>query len=235
MTCPPADDAFLVAMWPGVVVRTGERWLVAVDPALAQTGVYTVTMGGLPYQYAATVPPDSGATVASGLLGALSLQMQAAASPQGLYGLLLQEVPPTPPAQPSGLAVTVDGPAPDAISATLVSGGDGNAAARAFWLDAVLCSLPPCCVFGACMGDYTRMHAALAAHWLYSTAPGNVGSTGSGAGDFERMRLGPAELARGTSAWGAGGNAADGDLARTVPGQYFLSLRNKYVPPFMCV
>jgi hypothetical protein len=235
VTCTPADDAFLVEMWPGVVVRTGERWLIAIDPQLAQTGVYTVTMGGLPYQYPATVPPDSGPTIVAGLLTTLSLQVQAAASPQGLYGILLQEVPPPPPAQPAGLAVTVDGPAPDAITATLVSGGDGNAAARAFWLDAVLCSLPPCCVFGACQGDYTRMHAALAAHWIYSTMPQNVGSTGGGANDFERMRLGPAELSRGLSAWGANGNSADGDLAKTIPGQYFLALRAKYIFPFVCV
>lgn len=234
MTCVPADDAYLIATWPGVVVRTGERWLVAVDPGLVATGVYTVTMGGLPYQYAANVPPDTGQSVVGGLLVPLSLQVQAAASPQGLYGILLQEVPPPPPAQPAGLAVTVSGPAPDTISATLLSGGDGNATTRAYWLDAVLCSLPPCCVFGSCPEDYKRMHAALAAHWIYSTMPQNVGSTGSGANDFERMRLGPAELSRGLNAWGAGGNSADGDLARTVPGQYFLSLRAKYIVPIMC-
>ncbi len=234
MTCTPADDAFLVAAWPGVVVRLGERWLVAVDPELVATGVYTVTMGGLPYQYAATVPPDTAQTVVGGLLVPLSLQVQAAASPQGLYGILLQEIPTPPPAQPAGLAVTVDGPVPDAISAALVSGGDGNATARAFWLNAVLCGLPPCCLI-TCPADYTLMHAALAAHWIYSTMPQNVGSTGSSANDFERMRLGPAELARGVSAWGAGDAAADADLARTVPGQFFLALRARYVMPFRCV
>jgi hypothetical protein len=217
-----------------LVVRTGERWLVAVDPALAATGVYTVTMGGLPYQYSATVPPDDAQSIRAGLLSPLSLQVQAAASPQGLYGVLLQEVPPPPPAQPAGLAVTVSGPAPDSITVTLISGGDGNATTRAFWLNAVLCGLPPCCAV-TCPGDWTRMHAALAAHWIYTTAPQNVGSTGGGAGDFNRMRLGPAELARGVSAWGAGDAAADADLARTIPGQFFLALRARYVFPFMCV
>lgn len=233
MNCTLADDAYLIAAWPGVVVRTGERWLVAVDPNLAATGVYTVTMGGLPYQYAATVPPDTAQSVVQGLLLPLSLQVQAAASPQGLYGILLQEVPP-PPAQPAGLAVAVSGPGPDSITATLISGGDGNATQRALWLDAVLCGLPPCCAV-RCPGDWTRMHAALAAHWIYSTMPQNVGSTGGGANDFERMRLGPAELSRGVSAWGAGDAAADADLARTVPGQFFLALRARYIFPFMCV
>lgn len=234
MTCPLADDAYLIAAWPGVVVRTGERWLVAVDPALAATGVYTVTMAGLPYQYATTVPPDDAQSIRAGLLSPLSLQVQAAASPQGLYGVLLQEVPPPPPAQSAGLAVSVSGPAPDSITATLISGGDGNATQRALWLDAVLCGLPPCCAV-RCPGDWTRMHAALAAHWIYSTMPQNVGSTGGGANDFERMRLGPAELSRGVSVWGANDAAADADLARTVPGQFFLAQRARYIFPFMCV
>lgn len=234
MTCTPADDAFLTTAWPGVVTRSGERWLVVVDSQNVQTGVYTVSMAGLPFQYAATVPPDSAATVQQQLLAQFGLQVFAASSPQGLTGILLQEVPPPPPSQPSGLSVTVTGPAADTISATLVSGGDANLATRLYWLDAVLCSLPPCCLFTSCPGDYTRMHAALAAHWIYSTKPQNVGSTGAGANDFERMRLGPAELSKGANAWGAGGNTSDGDLARTVPGQYFLSLRRKYIFPIVC-
>jgi hypothetical protein len=231
-TCIPATDADLTTWWPGTVIRTGERWLVVVDAAA--TGVYTITMGGLPFQCAATVPPDTTTTIAQGLLVPLSLQLLAAASPQGLSGILLQEVPPQPPNQPTGLAVTATGPAPDTITATLISGGDSNEAMRLMWLDAVTCSLPPCWVFACCPGDYTRMQAALAAHWIYSTMPQNVGSTGSGANDFERMRLGPAELARGVQQWAANGNSADGDLARTVPGQYFLSLRRKYVFPILC-
>ena len=78
------------------------------------------------------------------------------------------------------------------------------------------------------------MHAALAAHWIYLTMPGNIGTTGSGANDFNSMRLGPAALTKGASVWGQAGAASDADLARTVPGQYFLSLRRKYVFPVLC-
>lgn len=233
-TCTPADDAFLIAAWPGVVVRAGERWLVTVDNALAQTGTYTVNMGGLPFEYAATVPPDTTTTIRSGLLAALGGQVLAAVSPQGLYGVLLQEVVPPPPAHPSGLSVTVSGPAVDTISATLISGGDTNAEARAEWLDAVLCSLPACCVFARCPADYTRMHAALAAHWIYSTMPQNVGSSGAGANDFESMTLGPASLKKGQSVEAALGQATDAELARTVPGRFFLFLRRKYLFPVVC-
>lgn len=234
MTCTPADDAFLTTAWPGVVTRSGERWLVVVDPNNVQTGTYTVTMAGLPFQYGATVPPDNAVTVAQGLLQQFGLQMFAAASPQGLTGILLQEIPPPPPAQPAGLAVTVSGPAPDTISATLISGGDANLATRLFWLNAVLCLMPDCRMVCFCGDDFRLMHAALAAHWIFSTKPQNVGSTGAGANDFERMRLGPAELSKGANSWGAGGNSSDGDLARTVPGQYFLSLRRKYIFPIVC-
>lgn len=233
-TCTPADDAYLVTAWPGVVARTGERWLVTVAEALAQTGTYSVTMTGLPFAFAATVPPDDATTIRNGLLSALGGQALAAVSPQGSTGILLQEVVPPPPATPTGLAVTVSGPAADTIAATLISGGDSNAAQRAYWLESVLCMLPPCAVFCRCPGDYTRMHAALAAHYLYTTAPSNVGSSGSGANDFERMRLGPAELSRGTGAWGQAGAAADADLARTVPGRFFLALRRKYIFPIVC-
>lgn len=234
MPCIPADDAFLIAMWPGVVVRAGERWLVVVDSGNAQSGTYTVTMGGLPFDYLAAVPPATAPTIRGGLLLQLGAQVLAAASPQGLTGILLQEIVPAPPALPTGLGVTVSGPAADTIAATLISGGDTNAAQRTFWLDAVLCSLPDCRTVCFCGNDYTRMHAALAAHWIYSTMPQNVGSNGGGANDFERMRLGPAELSRGQSTWGAGGAASDEMLARTVPGQYFLSLRRKYIFPFLC-
>jgi hypothetical protein len=233
-TCIQATDADLVLAWPGTVTRTGERWLVVVSSPLAATGTYTITMGGLPFEYAATVPPDTGALIRNGLLVPLGAQVLAAASPQGATGILLQEMPPPPPALPSGLGVTVTGPAVDTITATLISGGDANEAQRLYWLSAVLCSLPPCCIFASCPGDYTRMHAALAAHWIYTTKPQNIGATGSGANDFEEMRLGPGTLKRGKSAWSAAGQSADGDLARTVPGQYFLALRRKYIFPFIC-
>jgi hypothetical protein len=75
------------------------------------------------------------------------------------------------------------------------------------------------------------MHAALAAHLLFTI--GNLGATGAGANDFESMRLGPASLTRGVSAWAAA-SPADADLAKTGAGQLFLSLRARYVMPFFC-
>lgn len=235
MTCTPADDAYLIAQWPGVVLRTGERWLVVVAGAPdLQTGAYSVSMLGLPFAYDATVPPDTATVVRDGLLSPLGGQLLAAASPQGLTGLLLQEVV-QPGVVPSGLAVTVAGPAPDTISATLLSGGDSNAAQRAAWLERTLCWLPRCCEFPPnCVGDYTLMHAAIAAHMIFTTMPQNVGSTGGGANDFERMRLGPAELSRGQNSWSGGTAPTDDALAKTAPGQLYLMLRARYVFPIMC-
>jgi hypothetical protein len=218
-----------------VVTRAGERWLVVVSGPNATSGEYLVAMGGLPFQYVAAVPPDDASTIRDGLLQQLGAQVLASASPQGLTGILLQEVVPPPPALPTGLGVQVAGPAADTITATLVSGGDTNAADRARWLEAALCWIPDCRYVCYCGDDYAQMQAALAAHWIYSTKPANIGGAGGGANDFERMRLGPAELSRGQSAYGAGGAAADDMLARTVPGQYFLALRRKYIFPFVCV
>lgn len=234
MTCTPADDAYLIAAWPGVVLRTGERWLVVVAGAPdLQTGGYSVSMQGLPFEYAATVPPDTSTVVRDGLLSPLGAQLMAAASPQGLSGILLQEVV-QPGVVPGGLAVEVAGPAAATISATLISGGDGNATQRAAWLERTLCWLPPCYLFACCPGDYTLMHAAIAAHMLFTTAPANVGSTGGGANDFERMRLGPAELSRGQQGWSGGTSPTDDALAKTAPGQLYLMLRARYVFPIMC-
>lgn len=230
MPCVYADDTYLTTVWPGVVVRAGERWLVVVDAA--QAGTYTVTMGGLPFAYEAT-GDDTTASIRAGLLALLGGQVFAAVSPQGQTGLLLQEIPPAPPASPSGLGITVSGPAPDTITATLVSGGDTNASARAYWLEQVKCSLPPCCVV-LCAADYTAMHAALAAHWIITTKPQNIGQAGGGANDFESMRLGPGALTRGKSVYATAGKGLDDALARTVPGQYFLSLRTKYILPVVC-
>lgn len=230
MTCTYADDTYLTTVWPGVVVRTGERWLVVVDAALA--GAYTVTMGGLPFEVTADGDSTT-ATIRASLVASLGGQVLAAVSPQGAAGVLLQEIPPAPPALPSGLDVTVSGPGDGTITATLVSGGDTNSALRAYWLEQVKCSLPPCCVV-TCAADYTAMHAALAAHWLYLTAPANIGQAGGGANDFESMRLGPASLSRGKSVFATAGKALDDALARTVPGQYFLALRMKYIFPIVC-
>jgi hypothetical protein len=233
-TCVQATDADLILAWPGTVIRTGERWLVVVSAPLAETGTYTITMGGLPFEYGAAVPPDDATAIRNGLLVPLGAQVLASASPQGSTGILLQEVVPPPPSLPVGLGVTVTGPAVDTIAATLISGGDANEAQRLYWLSAVLCDLPPCCLFASCPGDYTRMHAALAAHWIYTTKPQNVGSTGAGANDFEEMRLGPGTLKRGKSVEAQNGQASDAELAQTVPGRFFLFLRRKYIFPFMC-
>lgn len=229
-SCIYADDTYLTTVWPGVVVRAGERWLVVV--AVAQVGTYTVTMGGLPFSYEAT-GDDTPATIRAGLLAILGAQVFAAVSPQGQTGLLLQEIPPAPPASPTGLGVTVAGPGEGDITATLVSGGDTNSAARAYWLEQVKCSLPACCVV-LCAADYTAMHAALAAYWLYTTTPRNIGQAGGGANDFETMRLGPGTLSRGKGVYATSGKALDDALARTVPGAYFLSLRAKYIFPVVC-
>jgi hypothetical protein len=233
VTCTFADDAFLVARFPGVVLRTGEVWLVVVDTVNAQTGAYSVTMQGLPYAYTATVPPDDAEAIRDGLMTPLSLQLQAAAALQGATGITLREVV-QPGVIPTGLALTVTGPAADTIEATLVSGGDGNATERVYWLEAVKCGLPPCC-YVTCAADYTLMHAALAAHYLYTTMPQNIGSTGAGANAFESMRLGPASLSKGVVAWGQGGNSADADLAQTAPGRIFLAIRRRYIMPILCV
>ena len=51
MACTFADDAYLVAAFPPVVVRTAERWLVVVVAALA--GAYTVVLGGASFPFVA--------------------------------------------------------------------------------------------------------------------------------------------------------------------------------------
>ena len=234
-TCEPADDAFLVLRWPGVVTRLPERWLIAVSAPNAQTGPYAIEMQSLPYDYQATVPPDDAPAIRNGLLFALGGQLVAAAAPQGSSALLLTEVPPAPGYTPPGLGIVVTGPANDTITATLLpGGGDVNAATRAAWLEATLCCLPPCCAFGSCPGDYQRMHAALAAALIYLSKPANINGSGGGANDFQRMRLGPAELEKGGGAAYKSGTL-DGALAQTVPGQYFLRLRARYVFPIICV
>ena len=221
MTCTHADDAYLIAAFPQVVVRVPERWLVTVLAAAA--GDYTVALAGAPFTYASPLggtPVD----IAAGLIGLLGGQMLAAVSLVGAAALMLDVLSPAP------LAVTATGPAVDTITATLVNGGDSNAASRAFWLERAKCGLPPCCVV-TCPADYTLMHAALAAHLLFTM--GSLGATGSGGNDFDSMRLGPAALTRGASAWAAN-SPADGDLAKTGAGQLFLSLRARYVMPFFC-
>lgn len=220
-TCVYADDAYLIAAFPGVVVRTPETWLVAV--VAAQVGAYAVGLSGAPFPYDASAEDDT-ADIADALVGLLGGQMLAAVSPVGASALSLAAV------GPAALTVTATGPDEGDITATLTGGGDSNAASRAFWLDRAKCGLPPCCVV-TCAADYTLMHAALAAHLLFTM--GNLGATGATANDFESMRLGPASLTRGVSAWAAA-SPADADLAKTGAGQLFLSLRARYVMPFFC-
>lgn len=221
-TCVPADDAYLIAAWPMVVVQTPEVWQVSVLQALA--GTYTVLLGAAEFPYTAAL----GATdsdIQAGLLLALGGQMLAAVAPSGTNAILVSAGAP-------GLVVTAEGPAQDSISAALISGGDSNAAQRAFWLERAMCRLPPCCAFSyGCVEDYTLMHASMAAHMVLTANA--VSGTGASANDFRSMRLGPAALAKGASAWAA--NPSDGDLAQTAPGQLFLALRTAYIAPFMCV
>ena len=221
--CVFADVAFVLQAFPGAAVIGPEVW--AVNVLAAQAGEYVVAVQGGEYPFvadnASTVPD-----VADGLLGALSGQMLAAVSPNGVNGLVLQALGTLP------LDVVVTGPAEGTIEANLIGGGVANTASIEFWLEYTKCSLPPCCRV-TCKADYTLMHAALAAHWLMYLA-GLSGTGGGGAvGDWERMRLGPAELSRGKSAWST--NPADSVLAKTGPGQLFLSLRAKYIFPAMCV
>ena len=221
--CVFADVAFVLAAFPGAAVIGPEVW--AVNVLAAQAGEYVVAVQGGEYPFvadnASTVPD-----VADGLLGALSGQMLAAVSPNGVNGLVLQALGTLP------LDVVVSGPAEGTIEANLIGGGVANTASIEFWLEYTKCSLPPCCRV-TCKADYTLMHAALAAHWLMYLA-GLSGTGGGGAvGDWDRMRLGPAELSRGKSAWST--NPADSVLAKTGPGQLFLTLRAKYVFPAMCV
>ena len=220
MSCVFADDAYLIAAFPPVVVRTAERWLVVVVTAMA--GAYTVVLGGADFPFVA-VNSDTAGDVRNGLQGVLGGQPLAAVGVLGANGLVLDEV------NPGGLTVTATGPGEGSITATLQPGtGDSNAASRAFWLERAKCGLPPCCVV-TCAEDFTLMHAALAAHMILSAA--NTGGTGQFAGNFASMSLGPASLTNGASAWKA---PADSVLATTEPGRLFLMLRSRYVFPFAC-
>ena len=219
--CIPADDAFLIAAFPQVVVKGKETWMVTVLDAVE--GEYQVSLNTAQFQNDAVLA-DTITTIRNKLLFSLGAQAQAAVSSVGVGSIQLDEV------KAGGLNIEVEGPAVDTIEATLISGGDQNAAMRQFWLDQSLCSLPPCCVI-TCASDYTLMHASLAAHWIFTM--GTLSGSGSAANDFTSMRLGPASLSKGKSAWSA--NPADGDLARTAPGQMYLFLRSKYVFPFVCV
>lgn len=225
MTCTFADDAFLIAAFPGVVKRTPEQWVVAV--LAAAVGNYTVTISGAGFVAAALLGETTGDIRAS-LQASLGGQMFAAVAPVGTASLVLSALSAT-----AGLALTVSGPAVNTIEATLVAGtGDSNATARTLWLEEAKCGLPPCCVV-TCARDYTMMHAALAAHLIFEAA--GIGSTGASANDFDSMTLGPATLKRGVSvsAW-AQASPADADLATTGPGKMFLRIRSRYIFGVRC-
>lgn len=226
--CEYADDAYLVAHFPALVVRAPEQWLVTV--LAAQTGDYMVTAKDLPSTYPATAPPDTPAMIrgdgATGLLGALQFNPWVVASAVGASSVQVLENVLGP--FPVGLGLTVSGPAAGTISAQLTGGGDVSAEFRELWLEAAKCGLPPCCVV-TCASDYTLMHAALAAHLAFLMF--NLGASGTSAGDFERMTLGPATLWKGK----AQGAASSGVRPnQTTPGDLFLSLQAKYVFGAMC-
>lgn len=229
--CEYADDAFLIAHFPALVVRAPEQWLVTV--LTANQGDYTVTAKALPALYGASVPPDTvgvirGADAMSGLLGALAANPWVMASPVGASSITVLENVLGP--FPVGLGLTVDGPVddPPSIAASLEGGGDVSAEFRALWLEAAKCGLPPCCAV-TCKSDYTLMHAALAAHLAFLMF--NLGASGTSAADFERMTLGPATL------WKAKAAAAAANGVRpnqTTPGDLYLMLRDRYVFGAMC-
>lgn len=222
MDCTFADDAYLVAAFPGVVQSVPERWAVTV--LAAQEGAYTLTAQGASYGFEA----ELGATmtdVRDGLRAALGAQMFAAVVSSGANAIVLQEASQGP------LGLTVTGPANGTITATLINGGDGNAAGRSFWLEKVKCWLPPCCLV-TCKADYPLMHAALAAHYIDKFAGGSSGGTAS-MGQFQSMRLGPASLEAAAKAW-ANANPADAVLDDGGPGSLYLSIRARYVFGFKC-
>lgn len=223
MGCEPATDEFLISLFPQLVVTAPEKWLVTV--VSAQVGTYQVNMGATEFPVDAELA-DTISTIRDKLQFALGGQLQAAVSPVGVSSLYLDEL------GIEGLDITVAGPVDGSITAQLISGGDSNEAFRLLWLANTLCFLPPCCVFACCPSDYTLMHAAIAAHYLFTM--GNLSSTGSAANDFQSMRLGPASLSKGANAW-AGQFPSDGDLAKTAPGQLYLAIRSKYVFGILCV
>lgn len=222
MDCTFADDDYLVAAFPGVVKTTPERWAVLVDEA--QPGPYSVTLQGVAYPYEAQQADDV-TDVRNGLLSSMAALMSVALSPTGPATLLLGAATNDP------LGINVAGPDAGTISATLISGGDGNAAGRAFWLAKVKCWLPSCCLI-TCADDYTLMHAALAAHYIDLFAGGQNSGTAS-MGAYKSMRLGPASLEAVAKAWAAA-NPADSDLDDGGPGSMYLSIRARYIFGVRC-
>ena len=233
--CVYADDAYLIARWPQVVVSTPGIWLVVV--ASVAVGDYTVTVAGIPYTYAAD-GTETVTVIRDELLALISMGLFVAVSPPGAAGLTLAQV------QPGTVTVTAagpSGPAPSEVTITQTAGSD-NSATRALWLESAKCGLPDCCFFQSpggwcgptpapdCTTDFTIMHASLAAHMIIMAT--SMGPTGFSAGSFETMKLGPASLTRATNNYATG---VENDLGRTEPGKLVLALQRRYLPPIWCV
>lgn len=220
--CVLADDDYLITAWPMVVITTPGTWLVTV--AVVAAGSYVVTVGGIPYAYDAD-GTETLSEIRNALLTQLSMGLTFGVSPVGpasAPALLIVE------AQASGLTVTVEGPNEGDLTVEQIA-GSSNSATRAFWLARAECGLPDCCYFCGCKADYTLYHASLAAHLILTAQ--NTGPTGYSAADFETMRLGPATLTRGATAFQAPTEQA---LARTEPGKVVLMLRRRYLPFIIC-
>lgn len=220
--CVLADDDYLITAWPMVVITTPGTWLVTV--AVVAAGSYVVTVGGIPYAYDAD-GTETLSEIRNALLVQLSMGLTFGVSPVGpasAPALLIVE------AQASGLTVAVEGPNEGDLIVEQIA-GSSNAATRAFWLARAECGLPDCCYFCGCKADYTLYHASLAAHLILTAQ--NTGPTGYSAADFETMRLGPAALTRGKTAFQAPTEQA---LARTEPGKVVLMLRRRYLPFMIC-
>ena len=231
MHCEFADDEFLVALWPQVVVSTPGTWVVTV--VAVAPGDYTVTLGGVPYVVPA-VGTEAATAIRDALLAAVSLSLAVAVTPVGATGLLLQQV------QQAALSVGAEGPSGPAPSEVTVTqtGGSSNAAFRAFWLEAAKCGVPCCEFFRRCSGcgplvdcttDFKRFHASYAAHLILIA--NNTSPTGHSATDFERLSLGPAALERAKVKYAS---TSEANLGSTAPGRYVLDLSKRYLPPLWC-
>lgn len=224
--CAHADDAYLVELFPSVVLRAPERWQIQILDAVS--GDYVVTVAGVVYPMAepAVVPPDTTETIRNHVLAGLGVSMDFAASAAGLVSVLIDEE------GVEGLDVEVEGPAEGTISATLIKGGDTNAAQRALFLEAAKCGLPPCPCGVDCAEDFRMMHAALAAFMILYFGKGAIGQGGQSVGNFKRMRLGPAELEKLASSAAKG--TADEILLKNGAGELYLLIRSRYVFGVAC-
>lgn len=227
--CVYADDAYLVAMWPQVVISTPGTWLVTVVAVAA--GDYTLTLGGVPYTYTADGTETIG-EVRDALLSVVSTSLAVAVMQVGGAALLLQQV------QQAALTVAAEGPSGPAPSELTIAqtGGSDNTAVRAFWLEAAKCGVPCCSFFQRCRcgptdctADFTRWHASYAAHLIFIA--NNTSPTGYSANDFDRMSLGPAALERAKVQYAT---TSEANLGSTAAGRYVLDLRRRYLPPVWC-